>query len=127
VRRAAAGVALLVLAVSETCALSRHELRRLEHAWRRVDSRLDGAGFDFDRAYGPFLYAADGAAPPGRDMAISAPRTHEYYVYQAAYTLAPRRVTTVADRAETLAIYGRRAPPGERRARPLPGGSLVSP
>jgi hypothetical protein len=127
VRRAAAGLALLVLAVSEMCSLSRDELRRVDHAWKRVGSRLDGTGFDFDRAYGPFLYAADGAAPAGRAIAVSAPRTHEFYVYQAAYTLAPRPVTTAADRAECLAIYGRDAAAEARAARPLPGGRLICP
>lgn len=124
VRRAAAGLALLVLLVSETCALARDELRRVNHAWKRVESRLDGAGFDFDRAYGPFLYASDGAVPSGRNIAVAAPRTNELYTYQAAYTLAPRRVVTVADQARFLATYGRGAGHVRHGARPLPGGSL---
>jgi hypothetical protein len=127
-RRVAAGLALLVLAVCEARTLGRDELRRVSHAWERVESRMDGAGFDFDRAYGPFLYAADGAAAVGRDVAVAAPRTHEYYVYQAVYTLAPRRVTTAADRAECIAIYGRMTGSGEARgSRPIPGGSLDCP
>jgi hypothetical protein len=56
------------------------------------DLRGKGAGFSFDPDYAPFLQAVRGATPENAAISIVAPRTHEYYTYQAAFTLAPRRV-----------------------------------
>jgi hypothetical protein len=91
-----------------------------------VDSRLDGTGFAFDRAYGPFLYAADAAVPGGARIGVAAPRTNELYTYQAHYTLAPRRVASSPDRADYLALYGG-AGPSAVDSRKLPGGVLLRP
>jgi hypothetical protein len=91
-----------------------------------VDSRLDGTGFAFDRAYGPFLYAADAVAPGGARIAVAAPRTNELYTYQAHYTLAPRPVTSPPDRADYLALYGG-VGPAAVDSRRLPGGVLLRP
>ena len=125
-RRTAAALALFLLAASGIRVLARDEIRRARAGLRGVGSRLDGTGFAFDRAYGPFLYATDAVAPGGSLIAIAAPRTHELYTYQAHYTLAPRRVAAAPDRAEYLALYGAAGPPAVD-SRKLPGGVLLRP
>lgn len=123
-RRAIAALALLVLVFSCVWPLGRDGVRRASRGLRGDDSRLEGTGFAFDRAYGPFLYAADAAAPPGSPIAVAAPRTSELYVYQAHYTLAPRRVAAASDRTRYIAVYGAGGPPAAA-ARSLPGGVLL--
>ncbi|MFN2385950.1 MAG: hypothetical protein ABR576_06655 [Thermoanaerobaculia bacterium] len=122
-RRTAAALALLLLAVSEVRGLWRDAVRRARVAVTGVDSRLDGTGFAFDPAYGPFLYAADASAPDGAPLAVAAPRSNELYTYQAHYTLAPRRVTASHERSGYRALYGPGSP--AEKSRKLPGGVLL--
>jgi hypothetical protein len=125
-RRTAAALALVLLAVFEVRTLWRDAVRRAREGVSGVDSRLDGTGFAFDPAYGPFLYAAGAAAPDGAAITVAAPQRNELYTYQAHYTLAPRPVSAPPDRSEYLAIYGG-DPPRAVDSRRLPGGVLLRP
>lgn len=49
-------------------------------------------GFFFDPAYSGFLDEVARRTPPEATVAMLVPRLPDVYRYQAAYTLAPRRV-----------------------------------
>ena len=69
-----------------------------------------------------FLDAVRRATPPDAAISIIAPTTHENYVYQAAFTLAPRRVVGPGEGAVVpySAFYK------DDRALTLPGSSRIS-
>jgi hypothetical protein len=61
------------------------------------------------------------ATPEDATISVVAPRTHEYYTYQAVFTLAPRRVAVPGD----AAIAGFVAFYKDDRALTSPGGSRI--
>lgn len=100
--------------------------RRLEAATRWDEAseelRRKGAGFSFDPDYAAFLQAVRSATPEDAVISVVAPHAHEYYTYQAVFTLAPRRVAVPGETSTPrfTAFYkddGALALPGSRRIR----------
>ncbi len=126
-RRFLAGASLVVLALFEISFFPAQAFRKGLRNLAGVPSRLHASGFAFDPGYGSFLYAVAAATPPTAAVAIAVPSPCELCVYQAAYTLAPRRVVALhADSdAEYMAIYRGPMPPGYRVLRAVPNGVLA--
>ena len=94
--RVAAACLLIFLAACAARVSWRSLPRRLEAAarWEEPSEELrrKGEGFSFDPDYAAFLQAVRNATPEDAVISVVAPHTHEYYTYQAVFTLAPRRV-----------------------------------
>ena len=86
--------------------------------------RAKGTGFGFDPDYAVFLDAVRRATPPDATVCVIAPRpgTHASYVYQAVFTLLPRRVVGPGEAAVVpfIAFYD------DDRALALPGSSRIA-
>jgi len=102
-RRSLAAACLLAFALE---AAARYEWRKLPQfvagnlglRGQSVDeARAKGTGFWFDRDYPAFLDAVRRATPPGATIAVAVPGTLDVYLYQAVFTLAPRRVVALED------------------------------
>ncbi len=74
-------------------------------------------GFFFDRAYSDFLDEVARRTPRDATVAMLVPRRPDVYRFQAAYTLAPRRIVD----GDAIAEAGWIAAWGSERER-LPGG-----
>lgn len=127
IRRFLAGAALLLLALFEISFFPAQAFRKGLRNLAGVPSRLQSSGFAFDPGYGAFLYAIAASTPPTASVAIAFPERCELCVYQAAYTLAPRRVLAFNGNSEAqyVAIYRSPAPAGYRSVRALPNGVLA--
>lgn len=99
-------VAALCLTVFGGMAAARYEWRKLPQflagslsSGRQSadEARAKGTGFWFDRDYPAFLEAVRRATPPGATIAVAVPGTLDVYLYQAVFTLAPRRVVALQD------------------------------
>ena len=129
-------LAFICLIVFGLVGLSRYDWRNLPRFVRgalrgedasSAQARAAGTGFWFDRDYPAFLEAVRAATPPRSTVAVALPKRPPAYLYQAVYTLAPRRVVTVQDAltAEYAAYFKVEAPVPARAAIRVPGGFLL--
>jgi hypothetical protein len=104
-RRFLAAACLLAFSLS---AAARYEWRKLpqfitgslrSRGQSADEARASGTGFWFDRDYPSFLEAVRRATPPDATIAVAVPETLDVYLYQAVFTLAPRRVVAFKDGA----------------------------
>lgn len=124
-RRTVAGIALSLLAAVGLSRFSDETFVPGLRALSRVPSRLRAIGFAFDPEYGAFLFAVAAAVPPTSTVALEVP-AGERYVYQAAYTLAPRRVLFGEQTpTEFLAVYRGEPRVGYRISWKMPNGVLL--
>lgn len=89
--------------------------------------RAKGTGFGFDPDYAVFLKAVRASTPPDATVSVIAPRTHELYVYQAAFSLAPRRVVGPGEAAVVpfVAFYKDDRALSLPKSRRISGGVLI--
>jgi hypothetical protein len=111
-RVAAAGLALVVLAVS--LALPLEPARTVERARRLAGTFTgerslprDAASFWFDPDYTAFLADVKAGTPETATVAVLVPERLDIYFYQALYQLAPRRVVQAKwlEEADYVATY----------------------
>lgn len=131
-RRLAAACLLVFAAVSVRSFHWRSLPWRFDGArsWGRAPSeelRVKGTGFGFDPSYAIFLEAVRAATPEDAAVSIVAPKEPDTYVYQAAFTLAPRRVVGPGEAAVVpyVAFYREDRALTLPRARRIPGGVLI--
>ncbi len=132
-RRFLPGTLLLVVAAALAASFRVQEFHQKLQALRRSAgvpaslSRLLATGFAFDPGYAPFLEAVRRLTPENAAVAVVAPKTSELYVYQAVYTLAPRRVVGAGEarQAQYIALYGTENASGFPPGSPIPNGTLA--
>ncbi|MGH9399685.1 MAG: hypothetical protein ACRD00_04910 [Thermoanaerobaculia bacterium] len=91
-----------------------------------AQARASGTGFWFDRDYPAFLEALRKATPPDATIAVALPATPDVYLYQAVFTLAPRRVVALKDGASAgYVAYYRDAALSQSQGLRIAGGVLV--
>lgn len=131
-RRLAAGCVLVFAVASARSFHWRSLLLRFDGArrWGQAPSeelRVKGTGFGFDPSYAIFLEAVRAATPEDATVSIVAPKMPDTYVYQAVFTLAPRRVVRPGEAAIVpyVAFYKDDRALSLPKARPIAGGVLV--
>jgi hypothetical protein len=89
--------------------------------------RAGGTGFWFDHDYAAFLDAVRRATPPDATISVAVPARPPAYVYQAAFTLAPRRVVGLglASAAPYVAYYRDETALSQPGSVRIPGGVLL--
>jgi hypothetical protein len=131
-RRLLAAACLLTFALA---AAARYEWRNLPRflqgslRWRSesdIKAGASGMSFWFDRDYASFLEAVLEATPSGATVAVGVPMRPPAYLYQAAFTLAPRRVVVLSDAASAdYVAYYKDVPASPLRGVRIAGGLLV--
>jgi hypothetical protein len=100
-------------------------LRR--EGWSSAQARAAGTGFWFDRDYAAFLEAVRASTPPASAVAVVIPEEPPAYLYQAAFTLAPRRVVVLKDGLSPayVAYYKEAGALSQAQGARIPFGVLV--